>query len=232
MDGFFSSRYLIETYMCDRNGNLLPSFALKLVQGISTVHCEKMGVYKQISARNQVFLIARQACKFNRQIISGETVVLHTAPLVTTHGIFPRMTYFESESGEKLGFCDARWFLFDRNNGRLMRKMDDDIDFPAVLNLPLEKIAFPNIETEFLRNETVRYSQIDTNMHLNNTEYLNYLSDTLEDAEISEFCVNYKKEIKNGSVRLEMASFEDKVLLVGFNNGEKCFEILAKAEKN
>ncbi|MFI3167076.1 MAG: thioesterase [Bacillota bacterium] len=231
MDGFFMKEYYIENYMCDKNCNLLPSYALKLVQSVSTEHCENMGVYEKISARGQVFLISKQLCTFERQIKAGETVVLHTAPISTTHGIFPRMTYFKSAQGEQIGCCDARWFLLDTTKKRPMRKLDDDIDFPTV-QMDVEKIAFPTSETEFLRDEVVRYSQIDSNGHLNNTEYLNYLTDSVGDCEIRSFQVSYKKEILGGIVNLEMARIGNQVHLVGFSNGNKNFEILAELAEN
>lgn len=228
MEGFFSREYYIENYMCDKNGNLLPAFALKLVQSVSCQHCETMGVYEKITQRGQVFLITKQLCEFSRQIKAGETVILHSTPLLTSRGIFPRMTYFESRTGERIGYCDARWFLLDKEKMRPLRKMDDDIFYPATLQLPLEPIAFPKEATEFLRTENVRYSQIDSNGHLNNTEYLNYLSDTLPNAEFFKFQVAYKKEIKDGVVRLEATVSENQIHLCGFNGDDRNFEILAQ----
>ncbi len=231
MEGFFSRTYFIEDYMCDKNKNLLPSFALKLVQSVSTLHCESMGVYDKIATRRQVFLITKQLCKFTRPIKAGETVTLFSAPTEVSRGIFPRITYFVSGNGKKLGFCDARWFLFDLNKRIPLRKMDDDIQYPHVTGTSHDRIIFPNSETTFLRNERVRYSQIDIHGHLNNTEYLNYLSDVLEDEVILNFQISYKKEILSGEVRLEMAKTDTHVHLVGYNNGDKNFEILAEISK-
>ncbi len=228
MEGFFSRQYYIEDYMCDKNQNLLPSFALKLVQSVSIIHCESMGVYKEISKRNQVFLITKQLCEFTRQIKAGETITLHSAPTETVRGIFPRVTHFVGENGEKIGFCDARWFLYDTKNKRPVRNLDEDIPYHFVTGYNHERIVFPKSETTPLKTEHVRYSQIDTNGHLNNTEYLNYLSDELEDCTISKFQVSYKKEIRSGDVNLEIARSENTVHLVGYNNGDKNFEILAE----
>ncbi|MFI3166211.1 MAG: thioesterase [Bacillota bacterium] len=228
MEGFYSKDYFIEDYMCDRNKNLLPSFALKLVQSVSVLHCENMGVYEKISARGQAFLITKQLCEFSRPIKSGETVTLFSAPTEISRGIFPRITYFCNENGEKIGYCDARWFLFDTNSRRPLRKFDSDIEYRHVTGISHERIVFPQSEMEFLKTESVRYCQIDTNGHLNNTEYLNYLSDVTKDSFIHKFQVSYKKEIISGDIRLEIAKTDNTIHLAGYNGEDKNFEIFAE----
>ncbi len=214
--------------MTDKNKNLLPSFALKLVQSISVLHCESMGIYEKISSRGQVFLITKQLCEFARPIKAGETVTLFTAPTEISRGIFPRITYFRDENGEKIGYCDARWFLFDTKSRRPLRTFDSDIEYPRVTGFKHQRIVFPVSEMEFFKTENVRYSQIDTNGHLNNTEYLNYLSDVTKDAFIKKFQVSYKKEILSGEIKLEIAKTNNTVHLAGYNGKDKNFEILAE----
>ncbi len=224
----YIQQYYIEEYMCDRNKNLLPSHALKLIQSISTIHCYDAGVVAELVARNQTFLLSRQQVKFTRPIKAYETVTLTSTPTTARMGVFPRITTICDSCGCEVAYVDARWFLLDIANNKPVRTMDESIPYHCVDVGRLAPITFPRLDNlDTIDSVKVRYTQIDCHGHINNTLYLDYISDILCDKFLYDFAVNYRKEVTTDYITLKGQEIENGYYLAGYCGEELNFEIVA-----
>ncbi len=224
----FAKKYYIEDYMCDRQCRMLPSYLLKLTQSVAIQHCESSGVYEKLVALGQRLLITKQHCTIHRPIMARETITISSYPTTVSLGMFPRITKFVDSKGQTVATVDARWFLFDVVNRKPMRAMDDSITYNCVDVGKLPPINIPRVDAPLLHTRHVQYTHIDSNYHINNAVYLDYLSDILGDKFISQFAISYRKEVTSDNIQLHGCTLEDnQYYLAGYCDDNKSFEILA-----
>lgn len=109
-----------------------------------------------------------------------------------------------SESGELLVVADSSWALFDLEAKKLIRAPEEMINAYGAL----DKNPFEGEKVERLRDNdmvetefeiTVGKRDIDTNNHMNNSKYLEYVIEVLPDnLGVSEFECIYRKQVTYG----------------------------------
>lgn len=224
----FTKQYYIEDYMCDRQYHMLPSYLLKLTQSISIQHCESASVYSRLVELGQRFLLTKQHCTIARPILARETLTVTTSPTTASMGIFPRVTKFVDSNGDTVATVDARWFLFDIVNRKPLRAMDSSIEYNCIDVGKLPPINMPRIDAPLLHTRQVQYTHIDSNYHINNAVYLDYLSDILGDKFISQFAISYRKEVTTDNIQLHGCYTDNNnYYLAGYCDDTKSFEIVA-----
>ncbi len=224
----FTKQYYIEDYMCDKKCRILPSYLLRIAQSISTLHCENMGVYDKLEQLGHRFLLTKQQCTVYGAISAREVLTVKSYPTTPTLGMYPRITEFVNSRGNTIAKVDARWFLFDTVNRKPLRKLNDNITYNAIDIGKLPPISIPRIDAPIVHNRDVRYTDIDSNGHVNNAVYLDYLSDILGDEQITSFSITYRKEITSDTVQLHGCYIDNsRYYLAGYCNNEKHFEIIA-----
>lgn len=125
------------------------------------------------------------------------------------------------KDGEKITKASSMWTLLDISSKRIKRipeylvKAYETENFSAT-SFPVGKYKVGNsAETDENYLQTVRFSDFDTNMHMNNTAYVNILDTSFKrylgkDITISEFFINFQKEV----------GFDVEKLNVGFGSGK------------
>lgn len=192
---------------CDINGNMKPEAVLRLIQEISLEHCNLLNMdEKFFIERNRAFMLAELNIRMTRPIREKEGLIISSFPQsVPLHARYRRNTYIKNEkTGESLVTADAKWILINLETGRIERKAPEDIVFPEQnhagedLSIKIPKNDF----TELLNSQkhTVRYSQMDSNKHLNNTYYASIISDSLpfeifeEGRTIKNLTISYRSQ--------------------------------------
>lgn len=215
---------------CDINGNAKAETILKIIQEISLEHCNLLGMdSKFFLERNRAFMLAELNLEIKRPIKEKEKLQITSFPQsVPTHARYRRNTYIKNaETGEELILADASWLLINLETGRIERKAPEGICFPKQdkegvdLGVKIPKAEF----TELLNSQkhTVRFSQMDSNKHLNNTYYASIISDALpfkifEDGKsFKRLTINYRSQ----------GLFGDEMIIrcFGKNDGGDCFYI-------
>lgn len=228
----YTRQYYIEDYMCDRLGRLLPSYLLRIAQSISILHCKDMNVFYKLDALGHRFLLSKQHCEISQPIMSGQYVTVSTYPTTPVISTYPRITTFANDKGENIATIDARWFLFDTNSGRPLRHLDDSIHYSYVDTGRLPPITMPNVATNAIQTLTVQYTDIDSNRHVNNAVYLDYLSNILCDKYISQFAIAYHKQLTADTVQLSSVYIDDNTYyLEGHSDNIKNFDIVATLQQ-
>lgn len=132
------------------------------------------------------FVLSRLALEMYEPIKYGDRVTVTTWTSFSKWYAFNRSFEIE-KNGRTVGKAASIWALLDLKNMRPVRIEDHDFGFEsepaAEISAPI-RFRIPNADAlEKVGEKTVRYSDIDCNMHMNNTNYPNMLCDYIPDIE-------------------------------------------------
>ena len=104
-----------------------------------------------------------------------------------------------NRAGEILIIGTSKWCVIDTIARRLQRtdyvtycgEVCQDINYPD----KFLKIALPNEEPIHKFSYVVRFSDLDHNQHMNNTNYANLIANATENKKFSHFEINFLNEI-------------------------------------
>ena len=91
--------------------------------------------------------------------------------------------------------------------------------------------AIDEVEYQFIETRKVKYSDIDTNKHMNNTRYIDWACDLIgleffEEHYFTSLDIYFKKEIApNQNVDLYMLQQDQFIYIKGVVDEEECFTI-------
>ena len=220
----------------DLNARLKLSALLRYVQQISTDHCTEIGVTTEDYARtHSAFLLAKTSVEVYDEIKVGECIHLVTHPGNAVKAVYPRYTEIFNVAGKLVASVDARWILVDTESRRIYRHMPEDLNLRFENDsVPMhEDVSVPKEkEAEQVGEETIRYSRLDTNHHLNNTEYADIVCDYLPpelvcEKRISKLIFHYHQEVKLGeSIKILRKEREEGWYVCGALGEKKAFEAM------
>ena len=113
----YSREITVPEYDCDSFLRLRPSVMLRYIQTVAGEHLETINLdYETLFNEGFVFVVAGTALKIHRSPISGEKIVLSTAPIMGKGAHMMRETVIDSIDGERLVECQVNWALIDANS--------------------------------------------------------------------------------------------------------------------
>lgn len=219
---------------------LRPSVLLRLLQEISIAHTEALGAGRAKTLDNGVlWVVARMKLEISRLPSYDENITLESWAGKTMRVLFPRYYEVYDDSGNEIIKASAVWLLMDEKTrhmtfpeayGVVVPHSDKNIDIalPCGVSLGAQKNK---------KTFEVAYSQVDINGHMNNSKYIDEAEDLLgakylKNHELRSLEIEYKSEIKLGQiVTLEHTLENDGLQLIGFAEGNPCFELTAKFEE-
>lgn len=235
----FTKRIRVEYCRCDLYNRMTPTYLLQEAQQISMEHCDALGLGNDYLRKiGKVFLLAKVYIKVSRMPMGGEQLVLKTIPYLPVKAQCQRLTQFFSEEGELLAQVDSRWIFVDVQTFRIFRKLPEE--FAQYFSLPEEQpdIRVPKSEDmAFCRRQKVLYSQIDTNLHMNNSRYADLICDCLAEDLTSgkEFCeimIHYHNQAKlNEEIIVYQKEANDGICFKGMIDDQVCFESWVKLKE-
>ena len=231
----YSREITVPEYDCDSFLRLRPSVMLRYIQTVAGEHLETIDLdYETLFNEGFVFVVAGTALKIYRSPISGEKIVLSTAPIMGQGAHMMRETVIDSIDGERLVECQVNWALIDANSRKLLRASD----FPHELPL-LEGEWTPFFDPRKIRIKPVReksavrpvrLSDLDRNIHMNNTVYADVIldcfgEDYLKSGGVDTMFIRYHLQAQLGDELTLEYGFSDNTYSVGACCGDKhCFE--------
>jgi acyl-ACP thioesterase len=179
------------------------------MQEIATRHAHTKGFgTTNMHARNMMWVVTRfeiqvlNTCKWNDEII----IETWSRGLVDTYA-YREFILYKMVSGERkpLGKASSSWVALDMVQRKPVAFQDENIEKNSLkektVGIAPRKINFTNgsADTIALAEMTVRNSDLDTNNHTNNTKYVQWVYDSLTQADIKAlpkngFAINYSSE--------------------------------------
>ncbi len=202
------------------------SVLLRMCQDVSEQNLALLGLsYEKMRADGFVFLLITNRAKITRMPLHNEAVTIKTHPRGVSGAQFYRD--FEIYSGEeKIIDVMQTSILADVNTHKILRpKQFLDYGIFTGEKIPEEdripKITVPEGLPQ-VGERTVRYSDLDYNMHLNNTVYCDIITDFLPGGALgrqySEIQINYITESALGDTLKIYAGEQDgRILMQGVN---------------
>lgn len=216
----------------DRFARMTPGYMLREAQQIAMEHCDQLGyTVPELLRIHRVFLLCKLQLTVNRAPVEGERIRLTTTANVPKRIIYKRVCAFDALDGERLATVDSRWALVDTTTRRITRDAP-----PAFLELlaPAEDVSDirarrANCDEE-AQSVRVTYSMTDTNRHVNNAFYADWVCDALEPllirgAQVRDMKLFYHHEAVPGdTVRIRSAVQDGVYCFSGDVDSGRCFD--------
>lgn len=237
---YFTTQAKANYYDCDCTNRLKISSAMKYMQQTSSEQLEYLGFSPdKLYSESMVFLLSKMCIKVHRMPLCSEELVVGTAPTIPRGARFVREFIIDSREGERLISALSLWVLVDPGSRKILRPQQFPYPIPfqsSQLTAIIDDIALPKglkEKAECLTEIPIRYSHIDSNSHVNNTVYADFVCDVLPYEELT-FCgldtltIGFQNEARwNEVVRVSTQRLAPSEFAVtGLHGGLPCFAAL------
>ncbi len=223
MQPLYRKDIFIPASATDQFDRLKLSQLLRLLQEVSADHCALLGADRQSLEHHRLFwAVLRHRVQITQLPHAGQTITLETWPMPTTRTAYPRAACAYDENGNVLFRCISLWVLMEETLRTMVLPGQSGITVPGTLRggelaLPGAMALKPAADCQ---RRTVRFSDLDSNGHMNNCRYLDWVADTLpgsfhRENPVREFSVCYLSEAwENDTLDVNWALTEEGILCV------------------
>lgn len=204
----FTKKYEIHYYEVDYKLNCKLSSIINFICDVGTQQSESIGGGMEYCTNNNcAWVFYKYDIKMNRYPKFGETISLTTTAVGFKKFYGLRKYVIKDEQDEVIGEALALFFLIDIEKRRPMRIQKEQYDFYGVdgdvdYDISMDKLE--RIEEEQYHEQfNIRYSDIDSNMHVNNVKYVEWAMeavplDVIKDYKLVRIKVTFEKETTYG----------------------------------
>lgn len=234
MDYQYSKKFFIGYSDVDRNDKCKLCKIVDLLQNTATLHSKSVGFGTiEMMKRKQAWLMLGWKVKILKYPEADMDVEVRTWNR-GIKGVEAKRAYeIVSDEGETLIIADSSWALFDLENQKLIRVQDDMLN----AYIPIDRNPFEDVKTEKLKDNDIVEQEItmqvgkrdiDTNNHMNNSKYIEYIMEVIpDDLKVTSFESAYRKQVALGE-QIKI-SYGDGICRIKNSNDELVF--LLKIQK-
>ena len=204
----FEKEYSVNSINININKRLGLFGMLGILQDVSTIHAEKLGLGFEFMAKsNSFWVLTQQSLKMTKWPVWQDILNLRTWPR-GSNGLKANRDFEIFLGDQKIGECVTTYMVIDGDTRRPVRAdLGEEIEKSCpleVLGFIPEKIQVP--KEAILKNTIeVRNSDLDMNNHVNNTKYSQWILDTIpleyhRSVELKEFDINFISEARLGEL--------------------------------
>lgn len=208
----------VSYYDCDNNSRLRPSNILRYFAEISTRDLDKG--FKNISKMDELgygWMLARWKVSIDKYPKTGDKILMETW-VSKVNKFYMHREYIIKDMDENILIKGSGlWIFIDTAKRKLIRLTDEffDMDFIHDKSNFEDFYTFTDDDYRVESKLKVRRSDIDANQHVNNIKYLDWIMESVPEEiylghTISEFDIQYKKEIQYPAEVLIYSGCEDK----------------------
>lgn len=222
-------KHKVEFRDCDFASRLRMDVLFDLFASIATQDAFLTGIYREDMYGKYGWIVTKQTLKLYEDIRLGDEITITTVFKKPSIVIFPRYYAIEKE-GRCIGECFSQWTLIDLNSRHIARPKTIHLEIPELTEkmMPPVRLTPLNQPTDYTYD--VRYSDIDMNGHLNNTQYIRIAYDLLDlsylkNHRLCELSINYEKEVPPCTQLALSLVKEDNTYHIEGKQEESCFLI-------
>ena len=182
MEKIYCKKMQIPNVAADCFGRMKASWLLACVQEVAGEHSQALGASNgEYNGRRLFWAVTRHRVQIKRLPRAKETITIKTWPCPTTRVAYPRATAAYDEGGNELFRAMSLWVLMDADSRAMVLPGKSGVNVEGItlgdeLDAPVS-LAPAGGEQEEKRQ--VRFTDLDVNGHMNNTQYLNWVEDLL-----------------------------------------------------
>lgn len=198
----------------DMQRNLTLGSIINYFQDCSSFHSESIGQgIDRLRERKRAWFLSSWQIVIGRRPRFGEKITIQTWPYGLRMFYGDRNYAMLDEQGRRLVWANSLWAFVDTETGHPVRAEQEDMDaFGSEEKLDMDyaprKIRLP-LGMEVRESFQVRKAQIDTNLHVNNGQYVQMAAEYLpEDFQLAQMRAEYKKSAKLDDVILPQVHTE------------------------
>ena len=198
-----SKRFYVGYSDVDSKDRCKLSRILDLCQNVATIHSDGLGYgTKGMMERNLAWLVTSMRVRILHYPIADREVECRTWSRGLKGVLAQRDYEILDLDGTPMILADSQWALFDLGEQKLTRVTEEMQNAYGILERGVfegegKKHIRDNDVIEIEKEFEIGKRDIDTNHHLNNARYFDYIIEVLpDDYEVHEFECVYKKQIK------------------------------------
>lgn len=202
----FTKNYVVNCHDTDLNGTLTPSGCMRYMQDTVNFQMEKFGPsYNELMERGMSFILSRIKIIFRKPVFSHDEIESLTWADTRCRAFSFSRCYEIKKNSETVAEASSVWALVDVASGHFIKVSDfgSPYGYAEPLDIPLKRKLAPagDMEVKKVGEKTVFYSDVDKNVHMNNTVYAdvlwNFVPD-FKDRRISSLDIIYESEAPLG----------------------------------
>ena len=208
MEPLYTQNFEITDHYVDCFGRMTPASILLMIQEVAGKHCTALSVdYDTLAKRRMFWAVTRHRVQVSRMPRLGETIRVETWPMPTTRVAYPRSVVAYDAAGNECFRAISLWELMNLDTRSMILPGKSGISVVGSLRglelpSPGSLALMDHTQT---RQRQVCFTDLDRNGHMNNTRYLNWVSDLLPSAfhqehEVKEFTICYHAEAREGQL--------------------------------
>ncbi len=210
----------------DRTGRLDLPGIINYFQDCSTFHSEDVGLgIDALKEKRRVWILSSWQVIVNRYPKMGERIDISTWA-TGFKGLYGTRNFRMRDEGKgTLAYANSIWVFMDMDRSRPVRPEAEEVEKygvePALeMQFAPRKIALSD-QMEEKDGFPVRIDQIDTNMHVNNCEYVKMALEALdEDERVRQLRVEYRKSAVCGDMIFPRIAREKERTVVELCDGD------------
>lgn len=220
----FEKDYVISYYDVDYKKRVFPNRIIDYFQDIALCQSNQLETgIDSLNDANLAWILYQWDIDIYKYPMLNQKLKLRTEPRAFKKFNAYRTFEIYSEAGEKVANGYSKWLVFDYKKGHLVKVPNWISQRYGIREneepLNIEEPKEPERE-DFKKDFTVRYSDIDTNNHANNSKYVEWAIETIpleiiDHHILKKLKVTYKNQIKYDekfTVITEITHNEEKVL--------------------
>lgn len=219
----------------DVTSNVKPHRVMELMQDAATTHADVLGIGWDYMDSNGLFWILSKVKIVFHKIIdrSVRNFKLYTWPVAANRLYMERRFEAVDEQGDTLFSSSTLWMIIERDTRKIcpreVTKQYYDFDFDEATcgcDANFDRVRLDETYSIAYQRQ-VRRTDLDLNRHVNNTNYINYALDVLNETDkIAAVEIVYNKELKCGDVVNVYGKRDNNVVCVVGNRDEQtCFTV-------
>ena len=215
----FKKQYTTRWHDTDANRTVRPTQILVFMQEASNHHIKSLGTdLDTLHEKDGLgFILSKTRIAFYKPLYAFEDITVETWTVPSRGFSFNR--FFRIMRGDEvIAAADTTWALISLKNKELCRVDDFDFGFeheaPIDIGTPTRFRVPKNELLELVGERKIVYSDLDYNMHMNNTRYADMLCDFMpydDVAKIKGISLSYLHE----------AAFGDNISVYRIKDGDK-----------
>lgn len=226
-------KYKVDYFHVDLNNRIKLSSLFNYMQDIAGIHANELKCgYDILSKLGITWIMLRAKIQMQSYPCWGDIITVKTSTNGVDKLCAVREFEFIDADGRSIGYAITYWILYDIAGHKVVRMNHSGFELPEHLTVKYgdyEKLTRIKAQGE-LKSESTRraqYNDIDTNIHVNNARYIEWLTDAVyEDVDVGSNSDADAKENVGAEVDANAgADSKDQMLIkslhVGFTSSVK-----------